>query len=76
MTLPPPLIKVTFAVTFPVDLVDGMLETDFVGLSNVYRKDDARVLYLQPTAEKYRTVLEQLKELEAEGALTYVEENR
>lgn len=70
----PRLIKVTFKEHFPIELIDSMVESEFLGLGTAYRRDDLRVLYVQPDSERYLVLKEQLDVWEREGACSFVEE--
>lgn len=70
------LVKVTFKEHFPLEMVDGFLQSDFVGLGTVYKRDDPRVLYVRPKPECQELLIEQLTVWEREGALSFVEEIR
>jgi hypothetical protein len=72
----PRLIKVTFTERFPIDVVDSLADGDFMGLGFAYRRDDPRVLYVQPRPEAYAVLIEQLDAWKNEGQLSYVEESR
>jgi hypothetical protein len=62
------LIKVTFKPRFPVELVERMCETEFVGLSKVDQRDeDPRVLYLEPSVEQYQDLKVQLEDSSAKA---------
>jgi hypothetical protein len=70
----PSAIKVTFKEHFSLELIELMLQTEFVGLGVSCRREDPRVLYVEPSSEQYRDLKAQLEELEREGALSFVEE--
>lgn len=70
------LIKVTFSESFPLSLIDGFLESNFLEMGTVYQQDDRRVLYVRPKSEKYSLLIEQLTVWEHEGALSFIEETR
>lgn len=70
----PATIKVTFKDHFPLDLIELMVQSEFVGLGVSHHGQDQRVLYVQPSPERYRDLKAQLEELEREGALSFVEE--
>jgi hypothetical protein len=68
---------ITFQDQHARDNVDGMLESNFIGLGETYRGKDSKVLYLHPFPHITDAVLkETLDELKAVGALTYTEELR
>jgi hypothetical protein len=70
-------IVVTFEEKFPTEMVEGMLESDFMGLGKTYAGNDRRVLFLYPFPNvSYAVVKETLDELRAGGELTYVEDYR
>jgi hypothetical protein len=71
----PRKIVVTFQDKFPKHLVDGMLTTNFVGLAETYRGDDPQVLFVFPIPDRFEALKATLDELQAGGALTYVEEH-
>ena len=70
------LVKVTFKEHLPMEMVEGFLQSDFVGLGTVYRRDDQRVLYVRPKPECQSLLIEQLSVWEREGMLSFVEETR
>lgn len=70
----PRRIVVTFQDTFPKHVVDGMAETNFVGLAETYRGDDPKVLFVFPIPDRFEALKATLDELQAGGALTYVED--
>jgi len=68
---------VTFRDQYALRNVDGLLNTDFIGLGKTYCGRDPKVLFLYPFPHISDVVLKQtLDELAAVGALTYVEETR
>jgi hypothetical protein len=72
----PVWFTVTFADSFPADLLDGMFNTNFVGLGEIYRQDNPRILVLKPFRNSYGVALETLEELQSHGALTFVQHFR
>ena len=68
---------VTFRDQYALKNVEMLLKTDFIGLGKTYGGKDPRVLFLYPFPHITEVVLKQtLDELQAVGALTYVEEAR
>jgi hypothetical protein len=68
------MIVAKFKEHFPADSVTRLRESEFMGLcASVQSGGDPRVLHLHPTPHEYRALKSQLKELESEGALTFVE---
>jgi len=73
----PRLIKVIFTEHFPIDLVDSLLENNFLSLgSTAYRHEERRVIYVRPIPECYSVLIEQLDAWKREGQLSYAEEVR
>jgi hypothetical protein len=70
------LIKVTFTDRFGDDMIDGLLESDFIGMGTVYRRDERRVLFVRPNMNAYQILIEQLTAWKEDGLLTFVEESR
>lgn len=66
----------TFKEHFPLEMVDGFLQSEFIGLGTVYRRDDQRVLYVRPKPDCQSLLIEQLSIWEREGMLSFVEETR
>jgi len=68
---------ITFQDQYPLDMVDGMLRTDFMGLGKAFGGKEPRVVFLYPFAHVSEVVIkETLDELQAVGELTYIEEHR
>lgn len=67
------MVKVTFTDAFPSDVIQAMLETDFLGLGTTYSRE-GRVLYVQPFVERYAVLKEQLEVWKREGGLSFTEE--
>jgi hypothetical protein len=68
---------VTFQEEFPMELIQGMLESNFMGLGKTFSGKDPRILFLYPFPDVANTVLKStLDELQTGGDLTYVEEHR
>jgi hypothetical protein len=66
-------IEVTFNDRFPLDMT-GVLQDGFLGLcASVAAGSGRRTLLLHPTPHEYHVLKLQLKELETEGALTFVD---
>jgi len=58
-----------------MELVEGMLETDFMGWGKTYSGSNPRVLFLYPFPKaSYEDVKCTLDELQSGGAITYVED--
>ena len=73
VTRPTPSIEVTFQEHFPLDMVKS-LQDGFVGLCAATSSGPSpRVLLLHPTPHEYHLLTRQLRELESEGALTFVD---
>jgi len=73
----PRRLIVTFKEQYPSELVDGMLESNFMGLGKTYSGKDPRTLFLYPFPEVSERVLrETLDEMQAAGELTYIEDDR
>jgi hypothetical protein len=70
----PAVFKVTFKEHFPLEVVNRIWETDFVGLGTAYRRGDPRLLYVIPTSQNYPDLRKQLEQMQRDGALSFTEE--
>jgi hypothetical protein len=70
----PRRIKVTFAESFPVEVVEGLFDTNFLESGTVYRGDMNRVIFLRPAPSKYELARDQLLVWQQQGALSFDEE--
>jgi hypothetical protein len=70
----PRRLKVTFAESFPLDLVERFLDTNFLEWGTVYRGETNRVIFLRPIPSKYEMAKEQLLVWQEQGALSFDEE--
>lgn len=59
-----------------MELVDSLMESEFLGFGTAYRHEDRRVVYLKALPERYSVLVEQLNIWEKEGLLSFVEEAR
>ena len=72
----PVRFTITFSDDFPLERVDGMLESDFMGIGKTYRANHPRVVILKPFRDAYEVALATLNELKEHGALTFVQHFR
>ena len=74
MQRPTPNIEVTFKEHFPLHLVTSIFKDGFLGLCQATSVGEGpRILVLHPTPREYHVLTKQLRELESEGALTFVD---
>jgi len=70
----PRLIKITVSDSWPADDIDLAVRSGFGGFGVAYQGPEARVIYLKPNSDGYEVLRVQLKIMEEEGRLSFVEE--